>query len=166
MDTTDTLAELADVGRGMLTAGAPLLLLCALLLVAVHLVERRRTTPRQDAPLGNVLAALAGAVTGVVLWLVWFTLGLPGDLEVLMYVGAAASSFGALVWLSWRTRWRWTGPFSVALAGLTGFSTAMAVASGTDDVSGLWVVGYLVTTVLGMCFLAVVTLGVVVVREN
>jgi hypothetical protein len=159
--------ELLDTGRVMLMCGAPLLVLSALLLVAVHCVERRRATvpPDPRATMGNNLAAGSGLGAGVLVWVVWFSWGGPGGAGAAVAVGAVVSAFCVLVWLGVRTRWPWTGPFVVALGGLSGFSTAYAVASDASDVTGLWAIGYLMITVGGVIVLALVTAGIVVVRS-
>jgi hypothetical protein len=167
MTTWYTTAELADTGHTMLVWGGPSLVLGALLLVAVHLVERRRAPlpPDGQAMMGNALATGSGLLAGVLSWVAWFSWSGPGGRGTALTVAAVASTFGVLVWLSVRTRWPWTGPFVVSLAGLAGFSTSYAVAGDAIDGTGLWAVGYLMVTVGGMIVLALVSAGIVVVRS-
>lgn len=163
-----TVEKLLSIGHAMLLFGGPVLVLCALLILAVHLVEKQKTSPAPDprARMGNARAAITGIAAGVALWLVWFSWGPGGNIDIVMGIGAVVSAFGTLVWLSIRTRWRWTGPFTVALGGLAGFTTALAVADGYTDITGLWAVGYLMTTIGGVIVLALIVGGIVVVRSD
>ena len=163
-----TVEKLLSIGHAMLLFGGPVLVLCALLILAVHLVEKQKSSPAPDprARMGNARAAITGIAAGVVLWLVWFSWGPGGNIDIVMGIGAVVSAFGALVWLSIRTMWRWTGPFTVALGGLAGFTTALAVADGYTDITGLWAVGYLMTTIGGVIVLALISGGIVVVRSD
>ncbi|MDN5683510.1 hypothetical protein [Corynebacterium glyciniphilum] len=163
-----TAQTLLGVLRVILLFGGPVLVLCALLIGAVHLVEKQRSSPAPDprARMGNPRAAITGIAAGVALWLVWFSWGPGGNIDIVMGIGAVVSAFGVLVWLSIRTRWRWTGPFTVALGGLAGFTTVFAVAGGYTDSTGLWAVGYLMTTIGGVIVLALIAGGIVVVRSD
>ncbi|WP_420100224.1 hypothetical protein [Corynebacterium sp.] len=160
--------NLLDTGLTMTQFGAPLLLVCALILVAVHTVERKRSAPPSDdrARMGNTSAAISGVVAGILLWLVWFSWGPPGSIAPVLAVGATVSAFAVLVWLANRTRWPWTGPFTVALGGLSSLTTAYAVDADGTGITGLWALGYLMMTVGGVIVLTVICLGTVVVRSD
>lgn len=163
-----TVEKLVAIGRAMLSFGGPVLVACALLLFTVHLIEKQKSCPSPDpkARMGNTRAGITASVVGVLLWLIWFSWGPPMNLEVVMAAGAVVSAFGALVWLSIRTRWRWTGPFTVALGGLFGFTTAFAVTAGYTNITGLWAVGYLMTTIGGVVVLSLIAAGIMVVRSD
>lgn len=165
MGSADTFLR---TGQTMLLWGGPLLAFCVLLLAAVHLAERRRATLPVDprARIGNTAAAVAGLAAGLLVWALWFSWGFPGGSGTVLSVGATVTSYFALVWLGVRTRWPWTGPFVVALGGLTGFSTAFGLADGSSDVTGLWLIGYVLVTAGGAVVLALISAGIVVVRSS
>lgn len=61
-------------------------------------------------------------------------------------------------------RWRRSGPLTVGMGGLLGFSTAFAVEAGFYDNTGLWGVGYLILITGTGCGLFLISLCVALAR--
>lgn len=119
-------------------------------------------TPR---PLGDVTAFLIATVAGVLIWVAWLSWGgNRKDYDPGQVVGCVLTGIVAVVVLGFLTRWRRTGPLSVGLGALAGFSTAWAVWAGAGDDTGQWGGGYFFLLIGGGAALAALCLAVIFLR--
>lgn len=115
---------------------------------------------------GNTVTAVTGVLAGVLLWAIWISWG-NFEYPTWAIVGCVITSVIVVVVLGFLAHWRWSGPFTAALAGLFGFSTACAVQMGLDDYEdgdGLWGVGYQMIVIFGGVALTLIALVVMLVR--
>ncbi|MDN6439804.1 MAG: hypothetical protein L0K27_10075 [Corynebacterium nuruki] len=122
------------------------------------------STFRTSRPLGDTTAFLLAVVAGVLTWVAWLSWGNQKDYDPDQIVGCAVTGIVVVVVLGFLTRWWRTGPLSVGLGGLAGFSTAWAVWAGLGDDTGQWGGGYFFLMIGGGMALAVLSLAVVFLR--
>jgi hypothetical protein len=161
---TDVLLGIATVV--LIFGGIPMIAV-TVGIVFIHLRELQEPSRTADPArrTGNTATAVVGVLAGVLLWAAWISWG---DFEYPTWaiVGCVITSVMVVVALGFLAHWRWSGPFTAALAGLFGFSTACAVQMGESDDTGLWGVGYMMIVIFGGVVLAALALGVMLVRTH
>lgn len=164
----------ADALLGIVTVvlmGGGLPMIAALVgIIVIHRQELKAPARAGDPArrTGNTATAVAGVLAGVLLWAVWISWG-RFEYPTWAIVGCVITSVLVVVALGLLAHWRWSGPFTAALGGLFGFSTACAVQMGLDDYEGgdgLWGVGYMMIVYLGGLVLTFLALGVLLVRTR